>query len=84
MFEVRVKTGHPTGTYRRAGMTFSMTESTKLDAVPKAVRDDPWLVVSKLADATEVGVDLTVGVGLVPTLSRATTRVAPTDLKPKT
>lgn len=46
MFEVRLKTGHPTGTYHRAGIEFSASAPKRLEQIPKEVRKDPWLIVS--------------------------------------
>jgi len=47
MFEVRVKPGHPSGTYRRAGKVFTTTAAVLLDEVPDVIRNDPWLVVTE-------------------------------------
>ena len=48
MFEVRLKPGHPTGTYRRAGMEFT-SEPVSLEGVNeetlKILAADPWLIV---------------------------------------
>ena len=49
MFEVRLKPGHPTGTYHRAGMTFP-SEPVKLEKVPPAVAKDPWLIVTEVKE----------------------------------
>ena len=49
MFEVKLKPGHPTGTYRRAGMEFT-PEPVKMDKVPAAVAKDPWLVVTQIEE----------------------------------
>lgn len=46
IYEIRLKPGHPTGEYRRSGLTFTVTGVVRLDEVPDAVRDDPWLIVS--------------------------------------
>ena len=47
MFEVKLKAGHPTGTYRRAGIVFLAGEVKKLNKLPDAVKKDPWLEVSE-------------------------------------
>lgn len=47
MFEVRLKPGHPTGTYRRAGREFT-DEPVKMELVPPAVAKDPWLIVTEI------------------------------------
>jgi len=49
MFEVRLKPGHPTGTYRRAGMEFTAAP-VKLGSVPAAVAKDPWLLVTEIQE----------------------------------
>lgn len=45
-FEVKVKPGHPTGTYRRSGQVFT-TQPVVLpdEKLTKVIRKDPWLVV---------------------------------------
>ena len=48
MFEVLLKAGHPTGSYRRAGMEFGRGQPVKMPTVPQAVRDDTWLVVTEM------------------------------------
>ena len=50
MFEVRLKPGHPTGIYHRAGIEFSASAPTVLEQVPKAVRKDPWLIVKEVEE----------------------------------
>lgn len=45
-YEVRLKPGHPSGVYHRAGLIFSASGPTLLDAVPEAVAIDPWLIVT--------------------------------------
>lgn len=47
MFKVALRTGHPTGIYRRAGIEFSASAPTRLEEVPEAVARDPWLLVSE-------------------------------------
>lgn len=49
-FEVTLKAGHPTGTYRRGGHVFRSNPPTVLETVPDAVKQDPWLIV-KVVDA---------------------------------
>ena len=49
MFEVSLKPRHPTGVYHRAGIEFSRSAPVLLEKVPKAVQDDPWLVVKEVA-----------------------------------
>lgn len=45
-FEVKVKPGHPTGTYRRSGQVFTFQPVVLPDEkVSKVIRKDPWLVV---------------------------------------
>lgn len=44
-YAVRLKRGHPTGTYHRAGLSFSAKKETELDEIPEAVAADPWLEV---------------------------------------
>jgi len=48
VFEVTLKLGHPTGTYRRGGHIFHASEPTMLETVPDLVRKDPWLVVKAI------------------------------------
>jgi hypothetical protein len=51
-YSVKLKAGHPNGTYRRGGRVFSMAEATVLsdkDCVD-AIKRDPWLVVEPLQD----------------------------------
>ena len=50
MFEVRLKPGHPTGTFRRAGIVFTTTPQ-RFEKVSDAVINDPWLEVKPLAPA---------------------------------
>jgi outer membrane biosynthesis protein TonB len=52
MFEVKLKSGHPTGSYMRAGIRFYASAPTALETVPDAVRADPWLVVTEIPDPT--------------------------------
>ena len=52
MFEVRLKPGHPTGTYHRAGREFT-SEPVKMELVPATVAKDPWLVVTRIEDKKE-------------------------------
>lgn len=47
-FAVRVRTGHPTGVYRRAGMQFSGFADVFMDEVPDAIKNDDWLVVKEV------------------------------------
>lgn len=47
-YEVRLKPGHPSGMYHRAGLTFSASAPTRMDEVPAAVATDPWLIVSEV------------------------------------
>jgi len=49
MFEVRLKQRHPTGVRHRAGMVFSK-EAVQMEIVPKSVREDDWLVVTRLPE----------------------------------
>lgn len=49
MYEIKLKPGHPTGTYHRAGMTFT-AEPVRMEKVPEAVAKDPWLIVSKIEE----------------------------------
>jgi hypothetical protein len=46
LFTVRLKPGHPTGVYHRAGIMFTATAPTVLDTVPVEVTYDPWLLVT--------------------------------------
>lgn len=43
---VRLKPGHPTGTYRRGGYVFTAGTDVLIPAgdLPDAIRDDPWLL----------------------------------------
>lgn len=55
-YTVRLKPGHPTGVYRRAGLTFSATAPTLIDGeVPAAVAADAWLLVRAIPPAREEG-----------------------------
>lgn len=47
VYDVRVKPGHPTGAYRRAGLVFSVHDAVRLDEVPDEIRTDPWLIVTE-------------------------------------
>lgn len=51
MFEVKLKPGHPTGTYHRGGCVFSANAPIRLEQINKEIAKDPWLVVSKIEDA---------------------------------
>jgi len=48
-FEVRLKPGHPTGVYRRAGLQFSASAPTILapEQMQGAITHDPWLIVTE-------------------------------------
>ena len=48
MFEVTLKPGHPTGSYRRAGIHFTASEPVVLETLPEAVEIDPWLIVKEI------------------------------------
>lgn len=48
-YEVRLKPGHPTGVYHRAGLTFSRGEPTLLTEVSEAIKNDGWLIVTEVA-----------------------------------
>lgn len=50
LYAVRVKAGHPTGTYRRGGHVFTINEDTILHGrqLTKQIREDGWLVVREL------------------------------------
>lgn len=43
LYAIRLKPGHPTGVYHRAGLAFSASSPTYLETVPAAVANDPWL-----------------------------------------
>ncbi len=48
-FEVRLKAGHPTGTYRRSGQVFTGQPVVVPDEkMTKAIRTDPWLLVTEV------------------------------------
>jgi hypothetical protein len=47
-YDVRLKPGHPTGEFHRAGLTFSVNGAVRLDVLPEAVRMEPWLIVSEV------------------------------------
>lgn len=53
MYEIRLKPGHPTGVYHRAGIEFSISSPTFLEKVPDAVMKDFWLIVSECECQTE-------------------------------
>lgn len=48
MFKVTLKRGHPTGTYRRAGIEFTSSAPVILPEVPEAVAKDSWLTVTEV------------------------------------
>ena len=50
MFEVKLRSGHPTGTYRRGGKVFQRGEVIKMASVPRVIADDKWLVVTAVAE----------------------------------
>lgn len=54
MFEVRLKAGHPTGTYHRAGLVFHAGEATRLEKLPKDVKEDAWLTVTQSKGSSAV------------------------------
>ena len=63
MFKVSLKRSHPLGVFHRAGLEFTR-EGRLLGRVPKAVMDDPWLVVEPVVEAVpaaEAGDDAPVG-----------------------
>ena len=60
VFEVTLKPGHPTGTYRRGGHVFHASQPTVLEKVPDAVKEDSWLVVKPI-DAPKTKADSTDG-----------------------
>ena len=53
MYEIRLKPGHPTGVYHRAGIEFSISSPTFLEKVPDAVMNDAWLIVSEAPDQAD-------------------------------
>ena len=55
MYEARLKPGHPTGVYRRAGGIFYTTGGTFLEEVPPEIANDPWIIVSP--DPVEIAWD---------------------------
>jgi hypothetical protein len=50
-YEIRLKPGHPTGIYHRAGLEFSASTPTYLEEVPDAVANDAWLIVSQKVES---------------------------------
>jgi len=47
MVKVKLKKGHPTGSYRRAGIVFTVDSYeifTSRSDVPQAIWDDEWLI----------------------------------------
>lgn len=59
LFEVKLKLGHPTGVYQRAGVTFTSRLVTTFvadvvtlteDQVTDEMRNDPWLDVAEIAE----------------------------------
>lgn len=53
MYEIRLKPGHPTGVYHRAGMIFHPIEPVMMEKVPDAVMNDAWLIVSEAPDQAD-------------------------------
>lgn len=51
MYEVRLKPGHPTGSYRRGGEVFSTGEVKYFEEVPEVIANDPLLEVTEEAEA---------------------------------
>ena len=51
MYEVRLKPGHPTGSYRRGGEVFSAGEVKYFEEVPEVIANDPCLEVTEEGDA---------------------------------
>lgn len=49
MYEVRLKPGHPTGTYHRGGEAFTK-EPILLEEVSDVIARDPWLLVSEVRE----------------------------------
>ncbi len=53
---VKLKPGHPTGTYRRTGRVFSASAPTIVEASEltreeaKALKNDPWLSIETAAE----------------------------------
>lgn len=58
MFEVKLRSGHPTGSYRRGGKLFQRGVVVRMDRVPKAIADDKWLMVSEIVEKQEKQVDV--------------------------
>jgi hypothetical protein len=50
MFEVKLKAGHPTGTYHRAGRVFQAGETLKIEKLPKTMQNDAWLDVVEVKE----------------------------------
>lgn len=46
MYEVRLKPGHPSGVYRRAGGVFHRGSPTYVEFPIPALVNDPWLIVA--------------------------------------
>ena len=47
MFEVKLRPSHPTGVYHRAGKQFNKLTPVTMDVVPRAIKDDPNLIVKE-------------------------------------
>jgi hypothetical protein len=47
MFEIKLRPSHPTGVYHRAGKEFNKTTPVQMAKVPKAIEDDPNLIVKE-------------------------------------
>lgn len=48
MYEVRLKPGHPTGIFRRAGKVFTTNEPVKMNKIPPEIGNDPSLQIIEI------------------------------------
>ena len=55
MFEVKLKPGHPTGLYHRAGIEFSAGGPTFLEEVSEDLVRDRWLIVGMASPDAKIG-----------------------------
>ena len=54
-YEVRLKSNHPTGNYRRGGVSFSAATPIVLEKISKKIKDDAWLIVTEVPPAAADG-----------------------------